>query len=161
MGVLEIEKLLLVAEFGFLDGHVLEFAGLEDIAAFLALDVLGIFVAGNDLYARVLAQITAYLILRGLRRLARRHKLRGHSSFDKLGRVFVGNWRYFAASYFGCQVPIGSMYPYRGQEALFAGIKLWLRCLTCPLTHSTYNSYRLTIKFFQSLLPLAGIFVQR
>jgi hypothetical protein len=39
------------------DIYVLEFAGLEDVAAFLALDELRILVPGNDLHAWVLARL--------------------------------------------------------------------------------------------------------
>ncbi len=39
----------------FLDVHVLEFAGLEDLAAFLALDEFRVFIAAHDLHAEVLA----------------------------------------------------------------------------------------------------------
>jgi hypothetical protein len=39
----------------FLDVHVLEFAGFEDLAALLALDELRIFIAAHDLHAEVLA----------------------------------------------------------------------------------------------------------
>src|SRR6266536_97773 len=76
-------ELFLVSKLGFLDSHVLEFAGLEDVPTLLALDVLRLFVARNNLYARVLAQIPAYLVLKGLRRLARRHKLRERSSCNR------------------------------------------------------------------------------
>jgi hypothetical protein len=64
--------------FPFFDRHVLELAGLEDVAAFLAFHVFGIFVAGNDLHPGMLALLPADLP-RGLRRLARRHKLRALS----------------------------------------------------------------------------------
>jgi hypothetical protein len=51
----------------------------------------------------VLAQITAYLVLRGLRRLARRHKLRGSSSCntaDSKLAVFCGeSFRMSSSSY--------------------------------------------------------------
>ena len=71
------QKALLVFFFDFLfDRHVFEFAGFEDVTAFLTFDVLRILVAGDDLHARVLAQVRADFLLRGLRR-ALRHKLRG------------------------------------------------------------------------------------
>jgi hypothetical protein len=41
--------------FLFFDRHVLEFAGLEYISTFLTFDILGLFVAGDDSYSRVLA----------------------------------------------------------------------------------------------------------
>jgi hypothetical protein len=41
----------------FLDAHVLEFAGLEDLAALKAFYELGIFIAAHDLYARMLARL--------------------------------------------------------------------------------------------------------
>jgi hypothetical protein len=49
------EGLNLVAQFGFLDVHVFEFAGVEYFAAFEALDEFGIFIAGNDLDTRMFA----------------------------------------------------------------------------------------------------------
>ena len=46
----------------FLDRHVLQFAGLEDVAAFAALQVFGLFVAGDDLHLRMLAPLAAGLL---------------------------------------------------------------------------------------------------
>jgi hypothetical protein len=37
------------------DVHVLELAGFEDLAAIFALDEFGVFVAANDLHAKMLA----------------------------------------------------------------------------------------------------------
>jgi hypothetical protein len=56
------------------DIHILEFAGLEDFAAFLALDELRILVPANDLHARMLARLLGF---RGWRRSGR---LWGHKS---------------------------------------------------------------------------------
>jgi hypothetical protein len=42
-----------LVEVGFFDGHVFEFTGFEDFAAFEALDEFGVFLTGNDLHARV------------------------------------------------------------------------------------------------------------
>lgn len=39
----------------FLDAHVLEFTSFENFAAFKTFDELGIFVAADDLHARMLA----------------------------------------------------------------------------------------------------------
>jgi hypothetical protein len=47
------EGLKLVAQLGFLDVHVFEFAGVEHFTAFEALDEFGIFIAGNDLDTRM------------------------------------------------------------------------------------------------------------
>lgn len=47
----------LVAQLGFFDVHVFEFAGVEYLAAFEALHVFGIFIAGNDLDTRMFAWI--------------------------------------------------------------------------------------------------------
>ena len=47
--------LKLIAQLGFFDVHVFEFAGVEYFAAFEALDVFGIFIAGNDLDTRMFA----------------------------------------------------------------------------------------------------------
>ena len=43
------------------DVHVFEFAGLEDLAAFQALDEFGVFIAAHDLHTRVLARLSACL----------------------------------------------------------------------------------------------------
>jgi hypothetical protein len=59
----------------FFDCHVFQFAGLENVAAFLALHVFGLFVTRDDLHSRVLALFWRYLLLRGLGRLAERHRL--------------------------------------------------------------------------------------
>ena len=40
----------------FFDAHVLEFAGLENLAALQALDEFGVFVAAHNLHARVFAR---------------------------------------------------------------------------------------------------------
>src|SRR5579871_3185640 len=40
------------------NSHVFEFAGIKDIAAFLALDKFHIFLAGHDAHARVLADLS-------------------------------------------------------------------------------------------------------
>jgi hypothetical protein len=42
-------------ELGLLDVHVLEFTGIEDLAALETLDKLAVFIAGDDSNARVLA----------------------------------------------------------------------------------------------------------
>jgi len=46
-----------VVQLRFFDGHVLKFAGLEDFPALQAFNKFGIFVAGDDLYTRVLTLI--------------------------------------------------------------------------------------------------------
>jgi hypothetical protein len=43
----------------FLDTHVLEFAGLEDLATLKTFDELGVFITAYDLHARVLARLLA------------------------------------------------------------------------------------------------------
>jgi hypothetical protein len=45
-----------VRQFRVFDVHVLEFAGFEDLAAFLAFDEFGVFFTRHDLNARVLAR---------------------------------------------------------------------------------------------------------
>jgi hypothetical protein len=62
----ELELLFLAA---FFDVHVFEFAGLEDLAALLALDELRIFIATDDLHTRVLTRLLHICALRGKRRL--------------------------------------------------------------------------------------------
>ncbi|MGD0467067.1 MAG: hypothetical protein ABSA54_01705 [Terriglobales bacterium] len=59
----------------FLDRHVLQFTGLENVPTFLAFHIFGFFVAGDDLYPRMLALFGTDFLLGGLRRLAKRHKL--------------------------------------------------------------------------------------
>lgn len=86
-------KLFFVAKLGFFDGHVFELAGFKDVAAFLALYVLGIFVPGDDLHARVFAEFWADFFLRRLRRLGRGHKLRGVSIVHTgLEVAFTESW---------------------------------------------------------------------
>jgi hypothetical protein len=41
----------------FFDAHVLEFAGLEDFAAFETFHELGVFIAAHDLHPRMLARL--------------------------------------------------------------------------------------------------------
>jgi hypothetical protein len=41
-------------EFGFFDAHVFEFTGFEHLAAFETFHEFGVFLAGDDLHARVL-----------------------------------------------------------------------------------------------------------
>jgi hypothetical protein len=45
------------------DAHVLQFAGLEDLAALQALHELGIFVAAHNLHARMFARLVGILRL--------------------------------------------------------------------------------------------------
>ena len=58
-----------VSQFGLFDGHVFEFAGFENLAAFEALNKFGVFFAGHDLNTRVLAfwHVTSLLGDLGLR----------------------------------------------------------------------------------------------
>ncbi len=44
-----------LGELGFFDLHVFEFARLENLSALFALDVLGVFIARDNLHTRVLA----------------------------------------------------------------------------------------------------------
>jgi len=94
--------------FLFLDGHVFQFTGLENVSTFLTFHIFGFFVAGDDLHSWMLAQFGADFFGRGLRRLAKRHKLVDYQSLR--GARFPGNWRYFAAASYGCQVPIEHSY---------------------------------------------------
>ena len=50
------------------DGHILEFTGLKDVAAFETLDVLGVLIAADNLHARVLTLIHDPSLLGELRR---------------------------------------------------------------------------------------------
>ncbi len=43
----------------FLDAHILEFAGLENLTALKTFDELRVFIAAHDLHARVLARLLA------------------------------------------------------------------------------------------------------
>ena len=68
-------SLFFVRALFFLDGHVAEFARVENVAAFLAFHVFGFFIAGNDAHTRMFAQFRIDFTVRGGRRLAERHKL--------------------------------------------------------------------------------------
>ncbi len=46
------------------EAHILEFAGFEDFAAFLALDEFRLFVAAYDLHAGMLAGLALHYVLR-------------------------------------------------------------------------------------------------
>jgi len=48
--------------FLFFDRHILQFAGLEDVATFLAFDIFRVFVARDDLHSWVLALLGADFI---------------------------------------------------------------------------------------------------
>jgi hypothetical protein len=86
----------LILELGFLDVHVPEFAGLEDFTAFEAFNEFGIFIAGYDLYTRVLTLIHLTSLFGGLRRRDWTHKS-GRSRYA-LHRLTwnVGNCGYFS-----------------------------------------------------------------
>ena len=62
-GFVESSGLLFFLQLGFFDAHVLEFAGFENLTALEAFDIFGVFVAGHDLYARMLALIHAGSLL--------------------------------------------------------------------------------------------------
>jgi len=64
-----------VGLFLFLNRHVLQFAGLENVPTFLTFHIFGFFIAGDDLHPGMLALFRSDLLLRGLRRLAKRHRL--------------------------------------------------------------------------------------
>jgi hypothetical protein len=74
---------LFVGLFLFLDRHVLQFARLEDVPTFLAFHIFGLLVAGHDLYPRMLTLLGTDFLLRGLRLLAKRHKLADCSSRER------------------------------------------------------------------------------
>ncbi|MGA8431239.1 MAG: hypothetical protein WB729_15565 [Candidatus Sulfotelmatobacter sp.] len=57
MGIRNAGDLRLAFLNSFLDVHVFEFAGFEDVAALHALDEFGVLVAAHDLNARVLARL--------------------------------------------------------------------------------------------------------
>jgi hypothetical protein len=48
----------------FLNAHVFELAGFENLAAFEALDKFGVFVAADNLHARMLARLSWFLRVR-------------------------------------------------------------------------------------------------
>jgi hypothetical protein len=54
-----------VAQFGFFDAHVFEFAGVEYFTTFKTFHEFGIFIAGNDLDTRVLAFIHTRTLVGG------------------------------------------------------------------------------------------------
>ena len=55
--------LLFVGLFLFLDGHVLQFTGLENVPTFLAFHIFRFFIAGDDLHLRMLALLAADFLL--------------------------------------------------------------------------------------------------
>jgi len=78
--------------FLFLDRHVLQFTGLENVSTFLTFHIFRFFVAGDDLHPRMLAQFGADFSGRGLRRLARRHKLVDCSNLEDVrGFLIIGD----------------------------------------------------------------------
>jgi hypothetical protein len=83
-----LSTLFLVRLLSRFDLHVLEFTGLEDLAALPALNIFGLFVARYDLHLRMLAWFGTHFFLGWLRGMARRHKLRGLDVFEK-GSVFI------------------------------------------------------------------------
>jgi hypothetical protein len=72
-----------VGFFLLLDRHVLQFTGLENVAAFLAFHIFGFFVTGDNLYPGVFALFGTDFLLGGLRRLANRHKLVDCSTIER------------------------------------------------------------------------------
>lgn len=64
----------LIVQLGLFDVHVFEFTGLEDVPTLQAFDEFRIFMAGDDLYARVLTLIHLTSLLGGLRRRDWSHK---------------------------------------------------------------------------------------
>jgi len=88
---------LFVWFFLFLDRHVLQFAGLENVPTFLAFHIFGFLIAGDDLHPRMLALFGTDFLLCGLRRLAKRHKLVDYSTLERKWAVSP-NFRYFAAA---------------------------------------------------------------
>ena len=67
------DSLLFFQIFPLLDRHIFELARFEHLTAFLAFNVFGIFIAGNDLYLRMLAEFTGDFLLSWLRGLHRHH----------------------------------------------------------------------------------------
>ena len=75
--------------FLFLDCHVFQFTGLENVSTFLTFHIFGFFVAGDDLHSWMLAQFGADFFCGRLRRLARRHKLVDYSNLGGIRAVFL------------------------------------------------------------------------
>jgi hypothetical protein len=73
----EFEELLSISGFAFLnvlfDVHVAELAGFKHISALDALDEFGVFIAADDLHARVFAGLPG-------NRIWLRRRLQGHES---------------------------------------------------------------------------------
>jgi hypothetical protein len=76
------------------DAHVLELAGLEDLAAFLTFDELGVFIAADDLHTGMLAGLLLLCAGRRRRRLCG-HKSGRQSSRAMRGTNFTRISRYF------------------------------------------------------------------
>jgi hypothetical protein len=75
--------LLLFGPPSLLDRHILEFTRFEYLTALLALHVFRIFIPRDNLHLRMFAKVWANFLLRGLRRLARRHNYREGLVFGK------------------------------------------------------------------------------
>ena len=88
----------------FLNRHILQFTGLEYLSTFLAFHIFGFFIARDNLHSRVLTGFRDSFFLRGLGRLARRHKLAGYF-ISRKEKYLCPNWRYSAAISRICQVP--------------------------------------------------------
>ena len=82
------DTLLFVRFFLFLNRHVLQFTGLENVSTFLAFHIFGFFVAGDDLYPWMLALFGADFLGGGLRRLAKLHKLIEYSTVETEWALF-------------------------------------------------------------------------
>src|ERR1700704_2733923 len=83
-----------VAGFAFFQRHILELAGLEDIATFLAFHIFRVFVARDDLHPGMLALLPAGL-WRGLRGMVRSHKFPVLSVPRRGFPLRAGKWSYF------------------------------------------------------------------
>ena len=101
-----VPDLEFVCQRGVFDGHVLEFAGVKDFATFEALDELGVFLPGHNLYTRMLTFSHHKSLLGELSGPAWNHKslLSGRMLQQQFFALIC---RIFSVSSKSCQVPRG------------------------------------------------------
>ena len=131
--------------FLFLDGHVFQFTGLENVSTFLTFHIFGFLVAGDDLDPGMLTLFPADF-WRGLRRLACRHRFRASLISRKRFRSFAGKWTYFRTLV---------------QDVKYPGTRAWISHGEMALSCSPVESCRSVEKSSCCLFGLAAGTAQR
>jgi len=98
--------------------HVLEFAGLEDLAAVFTLNELGVFIAADDGHTKVLAGLRVWFGRRSGRRLGR-HKSGSAPQFHRARGKLAG-----ISGYFRTGNAVVKCQPVKTQEFAFAACRL-------------------------------------